>query len=149
MSSTVLAYYCASFIIMSIATFFSYPTVTNIYTENPIPAEFPTITVCYDSMDSSMLSQTLVNCSFNGISCTIDEFYQSLVNCFTFNKGVDAFNNTLSLKQVLRTDSSLDLTFFLDEVFDLSGLTFYAHNTSLLPSSDSGFSVAKGINILQ
>ena len=83
--------FCIYSIINSIMSFLDYEVVTKIELIPENPTQFPTVTLCNLNAKNSKynLNETIIECQFNGNSCSLTEFnwffQPNLGFCFMFN----------------------------------------------------------------
>jgi len=121
-----LSGYASYLVIQSILSYFTYDVTTKSRTFYETPTLFPKVSFCNLNMfqteyaynvkrdithlsneEKKMLghnlSDALISCSFNGVSCNSSDFIwswdESFGNCYTFNSGFDSNGNKIDLKK--------------------------------------------------
>ena len=155
---------CSSFCIYSInnsiMSFLDYEVVTKIELIPENPTQFPTVTLCNLNAKNSKynLNETIIECQFNGNSCSLTEFnwffQPNLGFCFMFNSGKNQFNQKIPIENSILAGFifGLKLTIYADPENTTSkeplssGFRVFINNHTNIPNPNFGYNIPIGFD---
>jgi len=145
------------FLNKSINSYLNYDVVTNINVYREEAPQFPAVSFCVISEELISINESIIDCEFNSQQCNLSEFeivdYTDTTGetCYRFNSKHNAFNQTNSVKNTTRSDSTtgLNLYIYTNESYrnGLFKLAVFIHNQSDWFTTDRAYNTEDGLMV--